>query len=193
MTIPEHKKQLRKWAKETRATLPIIDISQAIVQHLQAWETYRQAKHILSYLAFGSEIDLSPLHQDSSRTFYVTKTSHDQLSVHELGDLELHPYGFLQPAKHLAAVDPKIIDLVLVPGLCFDQQGTRLGYGKGYYDQLLPKLSSAPLNTVPFVGISANALVVKTVPKESFDVLVTHLVTEAGVIYRRQETGGRRQ
>ena len=176
MTLPEEKKQLRHWSKETRSSLAIAKLSQATVQHLQNWETYQNAKHILSYLAFGSEIDLSTVHQDSSKSFYTTRTHNNQLSIHELGDFELHPYGFLQPAKHLPEINPKRIDLVLVPGLCFDQKGTRLGYGKGYYDQLLPKLKKVPL-----VGITANALVLDTVPRESFDVLMTHLATESGV------------
>ena len=70
----------------------------------------------------------------------------------------------------------------MVPGLCFDKQGYRLGYGKGYYDKLLPTLRQ-----VPFVGITANALIVDKLPIESFDVAMTHLVTETGIAVMSNE------
>ena len=67
--------------------------------------------------------------------------------------------------------------MALVPGLCFDERGTRLGYGLGYYDRLLPLLRSDAL----IVGVTADALVVPELPKAPFDVPMTHLVTESGV------------
>ena len=82
----------------------------------------------------------------------------------------------MQPAANALEIKPEVIDLVLVPGLCFDKQGYRLGYGKGYYDKLLPTLRS-----IPFVGITAEALIVDKLPTESFDVAMTHLVTETGM------------
>ncbi len=174
--MQEEKKQFREWAKTLRATLPISSISQQVVKHLQNWETYQNAKHVLSYLAFGNEIDLSILHEDASKQFYVTRTHKAHLSVHRLENLEAHPFGYLQPAANALEINPEVIDLVLVPGLCFDKQGYRLGYGKGYYDKLLPTLRS-----IPFVGISADALIIDTLPVESFDIAMTHLVTEAGI------------
>ena len=155
--------------------------SQVAVQ-LREWPTYQAARRVLSYLAFGSEIDLWDLHEEGGKTFYVTRTARAQgsdLTIHRLGaGLEPHPYGYLQPPADAEPVSPHIIDLVLVPGLCFDMQGTRLGYGKGYYDRLLPSLQPEVVR----VGVTAEALVVPTLPSDSFDVTMTHLVTELGVV-----------
>lgn len=183
-TRDSSKAQWRTWAKEVRSALPIREVSGRVAEHLTLWRPFQEAEHVLIYLAFGSEIDLSPLTgqeiMGQEKTFYVTRTweTDRNLSVHRLdGGLEPHPYGYLQPAATSSEVDPRKIDLALIPGLCFDQKGARLGYGRGYYDRLLPKLRE----DVPFVGITADALIVSELPKNDFDVPMMHLVAETGV------------
>jgi 5-formyltetrahydrofolate cyclo-ligase len=54
------------------------------------------------------------------------------------GDQQLQQtkWGMMEP-KHGQAVEPEVIDMVIVPLLAVDQQGHRIGYGKGYYDRFL--------------------------------------------------------
>jgi 5-formyltetrahydrofolate cyclo-ligase len=174
----DSKQTWRRWAKEARLQRASLALDYEVVKALRGSDLYQGAQHILSYLAFGSEINLAALHQDRAKIFYVTRTKENaSLSVHPLTkDLETHRYGFLQPPDTAPMIDLDKIDLVLVPGLCFDRHGTRLGYGKGYYDRLLPKLSE-----VPRVGVTAEALLVETLPKDGFDILMTQVVTEAGL------------
>lgn len=175
--LPSTKAQWRDWAKRTRAALPTKEHSHNLVAHLNAWKVYQHAKHILIYLAFGSEVDLSELQEDSSKTFYVTRTwkERETLSLHPLSaGLERHPYGYLQPPQDAPLADATKLELALVPGLCFDKKGTRLGYGKGYYDRLLPTLNGG----VPRVGISSEALIVPELPRDPYDIPMTHLITE---------------
>jgi 5-formyltetrahydrofolate cyclo-ligase len=169
----------RRWAKRIRSQLASPSLDDGIIEALRDCELYQKSHHILSYLAFGSEMNLSSLHLDNTKTFYVTRTWDDgTLTIHPLGDdLEPHRYGFLQPPTTAPVIDLATLDLVLVPGLCFDQHGTRLGYGKGHYDRLLATL---PEN-VTRVGISARDLIVDLLPREPFDIPMTHLATEAGV------------
>ncbi len=154
-----------------------------VVKTLRGSALYQNAKRILSYCAFGSEINLAALHQDTSKTFYMTRAWEDNsLTIHPLTkDLETHRYGFLQPSASAPLIEASEIELVLVPGLCFDSQGTRLGYGKGHYDRLLPHLRDVPL-----IGITAEALLVEKLPKESFDIPMSHLATELSVKERPQ-------
>ena len=184
MSLPTSasKPQWRQWAQGVRGELSIAELSEKLVQQLRAWQPYQDASHVLSYMAFGNELELGALAEDDGKTFYVTRTWKKpelRLTVHRLdGGLERHPYGYYQPPADAEPVDPKKLDLVLVPGLCFDRVGGRVGYGAGYYDRFLPNLHAG----VPRVGITAEALVVPELEKEDHDVLMTHLVTEQGVV-----------
>ena len=177
----DDKQTWRTWAKEMRAGLDTVQLSAQVCEHLTTWEAFQRADHILLYLAFGSEIDLAALHE-LDKTFYVTRTwfkPEPHLTVHSLdSELEQHPYGYWQPAKSSPVTDPKAIDLALVPGLAFDKEGTRLGYGMGFYDRLLPQLREDVLR----VGISASALLVEALPKDAHDIPMTHSVTETGLL-----------
>lgn len=169
------KAEWRRWAKATRAQLDIPALSAAVVTRLEAWPPYRRAEHALTYLAFGSELDLSSLR---GKHFYTTRTRGDgTLSVHALsGGLERHPYGFYQPRAGSPAVGLERLELLLIPGLAFDHSGTRLGYGRGFYDGLLEQVTG-----VPVVGVVPSALIVATLPAEPHDVRMTHLLSETGL------------
>ena len=170
----------RVWAKGVRSSLDTARLSEQLCSVIAVWPRYRQARHVLSYLAFGSELDLAGLHTDKTKTFYITRTwdATPELSIHELdkGGLEPHPYGYLQPSASAPKVAPEVVDLVLVPGLAFGKRGGRLGYGGGYYDRLLPELSTAL-----WLGVAADRLVVPNLPSEVHDVKLSYFATESGI------------
>lgn len=173
------KEAWRAWAKARRAGLELAALTPRLVAQLEDWPDYRRARHVLVYLAFGSELDLKGLDLSGKRA-YATRSHlpERRLSVHPLGTgLERHALGFSQPAAGAEEVDPRIIDLALVPGLLFDRSGTRLGYGLGFYDRFLPRLRAG----VPSVGVAADALVVTALPAGAHDMPVTHLLSESGV------------
>lgn len=174
------KVEWRRWAKATRAQLDIPRLSAAVIAQLGAWPPYRRAEHVLTYLAFGDELDLSGL---SGKHLYTTRTAHGgALTVHALsGGLERHPYGFWQPGEDSPAVALARLELLLVPGLAFDPSGTRLGYGKGFYDRLLSGVGAG----VPVVGVAPSRLIVPVLPREPHDVPMTHLLSETGVVATR--------
>lgn len=170
------KTEWRTWAKATRAQLDIPVLSNSVVAQLERWSPYRRAEHVLTYLAFGDELELSGLR---GKHFYTTRTQGDStLSVHMLeSGLERHPYGFWQPRAGSPVVGVERLELLLVPGLAFDLSGNRLGYGRGFYDRLLPNVRSG----VPIVGVTPSQLVVPILPTEPHDVRVTHILSEKGV------------
>lgn len=72
------------------------------------------------------------------------------------------------------------IDLIIVPGLVFDRDGHRLGYGKGYYDRLI--------NTNPGVatlGVCFDEFFIERLPVDPWDAKVNLVVTQTG-IYRSE-------
>ena len=183
MTAPSSKAskaQWRQWAQEVRRELPVAELSAQLVRQLRGWETYQNAHHVLSYMVFGDELDLRALSNDD-KTFYVTRTWKKpslRLTVHRLdAGLERHPFGYWQPPADAEPVAPNRLDLVLVPGLCFNEGGVRIGYGAGYYDRFLSSLHPE----VPRVGITVEALVVPRLPRQEHDSLMTQLATEKGI------------
>lgn len=181
------KTDFRTWARLVRGNL-MSDraraeaLSAATVAGIRRSPHYLAATKVLTYLAFGSEIDIESLTSDPTKRFLITRMEDSEngaLSVHELGrtKLERHPFGLLQPVAGSKPVELEEVDLVLVPGLVFDLAGYRLGYGKGLYDGLLPRLRP----DVPRFGIAHSHLLVAELPHDLHDVPMTHLATEEGV------------
>lgn len=179
------KARWRTWAKLARLSAgdaPPHVRDQTIAAHVRAWKAYRDARHVLFYLPAPGEVDLTELTRDPSRTLYTTRTwprPDLPLTVHPYDPetLETHAFGFTQPSATAASVDPGILELALVPGLAFDAAGTRLGYGRGYFDRLLAELPTAAVK----VGVAPLATVVPRLPHEPHDVPMDYLVTERGV------------
>jgi 5-formyltetrahydrofolate cyclo-ligase len=90
-------------------------------------------------------------------------------------------YGIREPAPDWPLVAPQAVDLVVVPGVAFDRQGNRLGYGGGYYDRMLPTVRSGNPSAV-LVGLAYGFQVVAGLPGDSHDVPVDAIATEAGLI-----------
>jgi len=86
--------------------------------------------------------------------------------------------GIPEPASDCGLVDLTDVDWVLVPGVAFDRDGARLGYGGGYYDRLLPLLPAR----APRVAGAFFAQIVDEVPRAPHDITMDVVVTERGVL-----------
>ncbi len=82
-------------------------------------------------------------------------------------------FGTLAPSELAPEVEP---DVVLMPLLGFDARGTRLGYGGGYYDRTLERLSKRPR----LVGLAFAAQEIEEIPRDAHDVPLDTIVTEQG-------------
>jgi 5-formyltetrahydrofolate cyclo-ligase len=100
------------------------------------------------------------------------------LAVRTLGDLQPTRWGLREPLSEGA--DPvalEVMDLVLVPGLAFDEQGARLGRGGGFYDRLLAAKSAATRT----MGVAFAFQIEAKLPLESHDVPMEAVLTDAGL------------
>jgi 5-formyltetrahydrofolate cyclo-ligase len=86
-----------------------------------------------------------------------------------------HPYGMLEPDPACAAIAPGAVHLILVPGLLFDPEGWRLGYGGGFYDRYLSQTQGTS------AGISYQSLLKTRLPHDSHDIPMQYIITENGI------------
>ncbi len=185
------KRALRKHIFALRDSLSAGEISAksgAIGRRLEQLPFYPEAQAIMFFLSFRSEVDTAGMVRDNlarGRRVFVPKAVHEgrELIPSELFNYEkdLAPgyYGIPEPqAGALRPVDPGEIDLLIVPGVAFDLQGNRLGYGGGYYDRFFERLRPG----VPLVALTFELQLVEQVPVEPWDRRMDWLVTEKRVI-----------
>lgn len=85
---------------------------------------------------------------------------------------QLWKAGLIEPRPGVSLMTPESIDLIVIPGVAFDEHGFRLGRGAGYYDRFLPKASRAHK-----LGLAYDFQVLKEVPVESHDIPLDSLLT----------------
>lgn len=152
-------------------------LSQQVCQRLEELQPVQQAEVIMGFSSIKNEVNLSPLLQKlqkQGRTILLPRVEGDNLQAVELRvgeDLGHGSFGILEPRGEPVSVDK--IDVVIVPGLVFDANGYRLGYGKGYYDRFLPRLNKQCFKC----GICYEFQVVDNVYPHPGDVPVHWIVT----------------
>ena len=120
----------------------------------------------------------------------VTDINRQEIFMRAVGrypeDLVPGVFGIPEPREACPAIAPEEIDLVLVPGVAYDINGYRLGYGRGYYDRFLPRLRPGALT----VGLAYAFQIVPTVYPEAHDRPVRLIVTEEGIIQPLKKGSG---
>ena len=148
------KRALRDKMRALRASVPAESRSKrslAIVAHVLALPELARAKTVLTFLPIKGEPTLDALHEALRArgvTLALTRIhpETDTLEVARFDDeasLVWGSYGLREPPPDAAAVALDDVDVVLVPGLVMDLRGQRIGYGKGHFDRLLPRLPTA--------------------------------------------------
>ena len=92
--------------------------------------------------------------------------------------LYVNKFGMLEPKSSKNNIIP---DIVLVPLLAFDNKLNRIGYGKGYYDRALIKISKIKKKAI-FIGIAFSFQKSIKVPTNKHDVKLDYIFTERGII-----------
>ena len=185
LAVEEAKAILRREAHAARAALSAEEREEAarVVARLFFEEiAYAPEDVIAGYWRIRDELDCQPILirlMDSGQKVVLPVVQGQEapldLRVWE-ADQPLYEAGFgtLAPSDLAPRAEP---DIVLMPLLGFDNAGTRLGYGGGYYDRTLASLGRKPM----LVGLAFAAQEVPHIPREAHDVPLDALVTEQGV------------
>ena len=181
----DRKREIRRELLKKRRSLSSAErgiLSTSLCSTLASMLEYRQAESILFFYPVKGEPDITPLLSravEEGRAL-LPKVNGESLTVHRVLSLKsLVPgaYGIPEPERE-EEVRPSMIDLLLVPGVGFDREGFRLGWGKGYYDRLLKRAGGVK------VGVAFSFQVFERLPRDPWDVPVDAVVTEKGVIRR---------
>jgi len=183
------KGKLRESALEKRCKISEkerVAKSHAIWESVLALDEVKKASEISCYIGIGSEVKTlglvaGLLGKDKKVLVPAIKkagSNMDMCSVLSLDELEKGRY-FFEPRKECRRVSkPGNIDVMLVPGIAFDERGCRIGYGKGHYDRYLKKLKPR----TPVIGLAYECQVMEEIPEEGHDVRVDKIITEQRVI-----------
>lgn len=159
----------------------------SIVAKLVALPSFAAARTVLLTLPFRSEWDTLPLVREALAAGKVVAVPRvnplsRMLELHAIADLQsdIGPghQGIPEPLAHCPPVELAAIDWVLVPGVTFDRDGRRLGYGGGYYDRLLPLLSPDAAR----IAGAFDPQIVERVPAGPHDVMVDAIITPTETI-----------
>ena len=150
-----------------------------IAKNLLNWDIFKKAKTVFTYISTKGEPDTYQI-LNSGKDILVPVTFKDEGIIkpcmfYGADNLTVGTYGILEP-KEITVFDKEKIDLVIVPGICFNKKGYRVGYGGGYYDKFLSDYKGVT------VGLCYEACITDEEFQQEFDRNVDYIITEERII-----------
>lgn len=160
----------------------VTEKSAKIQRHLFGFEKYQSAQTVMLYLsAFKepstTEIVKNALMNNKRVIVPVSNTETETLTLSYISsfeDLKKGAYGISEP-KSIQPANAADIDFILVPGIAFDRRGSRIGFGKGYYDKLLCSCHAEK------TALCYAFQLIDKIPSDSHDVPMNTIITEEGI------------
>ena len=202
--IEQEKALLRKRYLDLRASLDPKDRqawSAVTYEHLFALPQWKAASVVCGYISIREEIDTSPILTKAwqqgkvvALPCTVTGVKEGQmvfrsLPSHGLSSLNTGRFGVPEPPEDCPELTLEQLQgsLMLLPGLAFDQEGYRIGYGGGYYDRFLEKALQNKANVL-LVALAFSAFITERLPNAPHDFPAHILITEKGVHFIHGQT-----
>jgi 5-formyltetrahydrofolate cyclo-ligase len=165
--------------------------SAAIVRRIVQMPEYQAARVVLGYMNFGAEFESElwvrqALADGKQLLLPKVNRATNELDVYRVADLQhdLAPglWNIREPLPDCCTKADALeeVDFILLPGVAFERDGARLGYGGGYYDKLLALLEKncGVAHSLALVGGAYSMQLVEGIPQEATDRKVQWLVTE---------------
>jgi 5-formyltetrahydrofolate cyclo-ligase len=154
-------------------------IEDRVLRSVQLWAAlaevpeFAKAECVMAFAGMRSEPDTDPLFARlaaEGRRLVLPRVESGRLAVVSAeGEMAVSRYGVREPVG--PALDPAVVDFVVVPGLAFTPDGRRLGYGAGFYDRFLPTVNAFT------AGVCFTEQLLDDLPCEPHDVRVQRVVS----------------
>lgn len=182
------KSKIRKLMLEQRSLLSQSELyskSSIIIDKLICLDVYINAKVIMCYVDFKNEVMTKDFLRQSLSLGKIVAVpcvvdDNNMLAVQIFDmdkDLQSGKFGIPEPI-YPKAISSKEIDLIIIPGVAFDKNKNRIGYGKGYYDRYLQNIKSDCVK----VGIAFEEQICNNIPVEDCDVQMDIVITDARIM-----------
>jgi 5-formyltetrahydrofolate cyclo-ligase len=187
---PDLKATLRKevLSKRDSIPLPVRKIKDsAIADRIFALDNFREPKMVLLYASFRSEVNTEGVIKKAlelGKKVLLPRVNLEKtrLDLYEIDGLDELSAGYMEipepEAKEEKLRGLEEVGVVVLPGAAFDSKGSRLGYGKGYYDRLLSEGSARPV----LVALAYEEQILEDIPAESHDVKMDIILTDRRLI-----------
>jgi 5-formyltetrahydrofolate cyclo-ligase len=163
--------------------------SATITERLLQLPEYLQADTVLGYMnigaEFASELWIQRVLDDGKKLVLPRVNRHtNQLDLYWVDDLENQLaaglWGIREPIVEICEQMDTLnkVEFALLPGVAFSRTGARLGYGGGFYDKLLARMTHRPA----LVAAAFALQIVEQIPQETTDVKVGWIITEQETI-----------
>jgi len=184
------KADIRKEILDIRNNLDIneaVNKSSIIIDKLKNTDEYKNSTNIMVYMDFKNEVNTKIFIQEAlseGKKIIIPYTDMKNIEIipveiKDFSDLVMCKFGYLEPKKEKIdnPYDVKLIDLVVVPGVVFDKNKNRVGFGKGYYDRLLINRK----NSCKAVALAYEFQVLEEVPANEHDIKMDMIITEFNI------------
>lgn len=184
ITVNEQKKLLRKVMLQKRKELSDSETAvknSAITEKLLSLEKVQSAELILSFVSARGEVGTREFISkclEAGKTVAVPRcidgSNMEFCVIHTFDDLEKGMYGIDEPKQHCEIIKAENAQnsVLIVPALCFNSDGYRLGYGKGYYDRFISRYKGYT------VGVCYSEFMTDDIPVDEYDRCVDIVITE---------------
>lgn len=192
MTIGEEKKAIRVEAKKRRGLIDREKKDKEIAKRVLSLKEYEEAEQIFIYVSFRDEVDTRLIIEQAWRAGKQVACplvmGEDMEFFEVLGWDDFSPgiMGILEPQKNnKIEIEEKKMRLMLMPGLAFDWERRRIGYGGGFYDRYL-KTRNRQFVTA---ALAYTEQIFERVPSIEQDIRPSMIITEEGIIYGSEDNG----
>ena len=172
------KMKLREWAKTQRISEKTNEKNATILKKIKEINVFSSAKNVMLFYPLKYEVDLIGLLELSKHYSFPCIENNEIIPYLNNGDFIVGQFNIKEPVK-LKKQPIEDIDLVIVPALCVDKNGNRVGYGKGYYDRFIKKLDR---NRTKIMVAILDKFLVEDIEVNEFDEKIDFIVTEKRVI-----------